>query len=50
VAPVVVYGAETWNLRSKMERMLMIWERKILRKIYGPTKENGEWRIKRTYN
>jgi hypothetical protein len=26
--------------------MLMTWERKILRKIYGPTKENGRWRIK----
>jgi hypothetical protein len=26
--------------------MLMKWERKILRKIYGPTKENGQWRIK----
>ena len=26
--------------------MLMTWERKILRKIYGPTKENGWWRIK----
>jgi hypothetical protein len=25
--------------------MLMAWERKILRKIYGPTKENGQWRI-----
>jgi hypothetical protein len=26
--------------------MLMTWERKILRKIYGPTKQNGQWRIK----
>jgi hypothetical protein len=26
--------------------MLMTWERKILRKIYGPTKDNGRWRIK----
>jgi hypothetical protein len=26
--------------------MLMTWERKILRKIYGPAKENGQWRIK----
>jgi hypothetical protein len=24
----------------------MTWERKILRKIYGPTKENGQWRSK----
>jgi ribosomal protein S19E (S16A) len=29
-----------------MEKMLMTWERKILRKIYGPTKENGQRRIK----
>jgi hypothetical protein len=26
--------------------MLTTRERKILRKIYGPTKENGQWRIK----
>jgi hypothetical protein len=26
--------------------MLMTWKRKILRKMYGPTKENGQWRIK----
>ena len=24
----------------------MTWERQILRKIYGPTKENGQCRIK----
>jgi hypothetical protein len=29
-----------------MERVLMMWERKILRKIYGPTYENGYWRTK----
>jgi hypothetical protein len=26
--------------------MLMTWKRKTLRKIYGPTKENGKWIIK----
>jgi hypothetical protein len=30
---------------SKIGKMLMTWERKIFRKIYGPTKENGQWRI-----
>jgi hypothetical protein len=42
----MTYGAETWTLTSKMKKMLMAWERKILMKINGPTKENGQWRIK----
>jgi len=42
----VTYGAETWTLTGKIEKMLTRWERKILRKLYGPTKENGQWRIK----
>jgi hypothetical protein len=46
IRPVVTYGAETWTVTRKREKMLMTWERKILRKIYGPTKENGQWRIK----
>ena len=44
--PAVTYGAETWTLTNKTEKMLMTWERKILRTIYGPTKENRQWRIK----
>ena len=28
--PVMTYGAETWTVTSKMEKMLMKWERKIL--------------------
>jgi hypothetical protein len=42
----MTYGAETWTLTNKMEKMLMTWERKVLRKMYEPTKENGQWRIK----
>jgi hypothetical protein len=29
------------------ERVLAVFERKILRKIYGPVKENELWRIRR---
>jgi len=43
----VIYGAETWTLTSKIEKILTTWERKILRKIFGPTKENEQWRIKK---
>ena len=46
IRPAVTYGAATWTVTNKTEKMLMTWERKILRKIYGPTEENGQWRIK----
>jgi hypothetical protein len=29
------------------ERVLAVFERKILRKMYGPVKENELWRIRR---
>ena len=41
------YACETWVLKESSIQNLMIFERKILRKIFGPTKEvNGLWRIK----
>jgi hypothetical protein len=42
----VIYGTETWSLTNKSENMLITWEGKLLRRIYGPTNENGQWRIK----
>jgi hypothetical protein len=45
VCPVVTYGSESWTLTMEEERALAIFERKILRKIYGRMKENELWRI-----
>jgi hypothetical protein len=42
---MVTYVAEPWNLLNTMERVLMTWERKIQRKIYGLTNKNGYWGI-----
>jgi hypothetical protein len=42
IKPVVMYASETWALKEKEIRMLSIWERKILRKIYGAKKEGNE--------
>jgi hypothetical protein len=43
----VTYSSETWAVKENGIQKLMIFERKILRKIFGPTKElNGLWRIK----
>ena len=45
--PTVVYGCETWVLKESIIQRLSVFERTILRKIFGPTKEdNGIWRIK----
>jgi hypothetical protein len=43
---VLAYGSETWVLSKSDQNILRVFERKFLRAIFGPTKENGEWRIK----
>ena len=45
VRPMVTYGSESWTLTMEEERALAVFERKILRKIYGPLKGNELWRI-----
>jgi len=33
-------------MTKKEEQALLIFERKIFRRIYGPTYEDGEWKIR----
>ncbi|PNF43056.1 hypothetical protein B7P43_G04739, partial [Cryptotermes secundus] len=46
IRPVLYCGCEGWTLNKKEESVINFFERKILRRIYGPIKENGIWRIK----
>jgi hypothetical protein len=46
VSPVVTYSSETWTLTAKDENNLRIFERQILRKIYGPVIIDNIWRIR----
>jgi hypothetical protein len=47
VRPVVTYACETWVLKENIKMKLRVFERKILRRIFGPVKErDGTWRIK----
>jgi hypothetical protein len=46
IRPVVTYGSETWTLTKSDENLLRIFERKILRKIYGLIQEGDTWRIR----
>jgi hypothetical protein len=46
IIPVVIYATETWTLNISDENALRIFERKIIRKIYGPVREDGVWRVR----
>ena len=50
VRPVVTYGSESWTLTMEEGRALAVFERKILRKIYGPVKENELGEFDETMN
>jgi len=44
---VVTIACETWVIKENIKTKLRVFERKVLRRIYGLTKENdGTWRIK----
>jgi len=47
IRPIVTYDCETWVLKETTKNKLMVLERKVLRKIFGPIKERvSTWRIK----
>ena len=47
ILPVVLYGCETWSLTLREERKLSVFENIVLRRIFGPRRDEvtGEWRI-----
>jgi hypothetical protein len=44
IKPVLMYGAENWVLSKVDELRLGVFERKILRRIYGTICEEATWR------
>jgi len=46
IRPVITYSSETWTLTAKDENNLRIFERQILRKIFGPVNNDNIWRIR----
>jgi hypothetical protein len=42
----MLYGCETWSLTLREEHRLRVFENRVLRKIFGPKREeDGSWRI-----
>jgi hypothetical protein len=45
ILPVVLYGYETWSLTLREEHRLRVFENRVLRKIFGPKRdEDGSWK------
>jgi len=46
ILPVVLYGCETWSLSLREERRLRLFENRVLRRIFGPKRDEvtGKWR------
>ena len=46
ILPVVLYGCETWSLTRREEKKLRVSENTVLRRIFGPRRNEvtGEWR------
>jgi hypothetical protein len=44
IRPLVSFGEEAWTMTKKDEQAILVFERKIFRRIYGPKYENWEWK------
>jgi hypothetical protein len=45
ILPVVLYGCETWSLTLREEHRLRVFEKRVLRRIFGPKREEDRsWR------
>jgi hypothetical protein len=46
ILPVVLYGCVTWSLTLREEHRLRVFENRVLRRIFGPNRDEvtGEWR------
>jgi hypothetical protein len=45
ILPVVLYGCETWSLTLREEHRLKVFENRVLRRIFGPKRDEvtGGW-------
>jgi hypothetical protein len=45
ILPVVLYGYETWSLTLREEHRLRVFDKRVLRRIFAPKREeDGSWR------
>jgi hypothetical protein len=48
--PVVLYGCETWSLTLREECRLRVFENRVLRRIFGPYREEVTRELRKLHN
>jgi len=50
ILPVVLYGIETWSLTWRKERRLGVFESRLLRRIFGPERDEKTGELRKLHN
>jgi hypothetical protein len=47
ILPVGLYGSETWSLTLREKRRLRVFENRVLRRVFGPKRDEvtGKWKL-----
>ena len=48
--PVVLYGCVTWSLTLREERRLRVFENSVLRRVFGPKRDEVTWEWRKLHN
>jgi hypothetical protein len=50
ILPVVLYACETWSLTLREEHRLRVFENRVLRRIFGPKRNEVMGELKKVHN
>ena len=50
ILPIVLYGCETWSLILREERKMRVFEHMVLRRIFGPRRDEVTEELRRLHN
>ena len=45
-----MYGCETWSLTLREERRLRVFENRVLRRVFGPKRDEVIWECRKLHN
>ena len=50
ILPVVLYGCESWSLKLREERRLGVFENRVLRRVFGPKRDEVTGELGKLHN